>query len=276
MFSSLVALLERKLGEAAHSVLPAILDEVKAILERALSGGPLSLHGLVLVLEREVGKLAGSLAPELIAEVERIVAQAIVDRGIGPEAVGLAGGGDTEYNPFSHVEDEIKKAINSLGDQVKSGIKAAEGEAVKSINSAEAGALNALKKTAKGVEAVASRIEGAALAKLTKGALNKAAELAAALGPNEASVTLGPVTCSFDPAADVAALRSAASHPPRDREGILNVVKTLTSGTVSVSVSAELSALVVSSDSLAVGFEGSWNTATFVERFHDIMDLIGF
>jgi len=211
-----------------------------------------------------------------------------------------------QFNPFSKLEDEIKKALQAVGKTAQDAVNAARGSAIKAVTDAEGlarrevqtaedTAINAIKAAstvahaklgdieaavtadARKVESLASNIAKSEFAKLAGDALNKAVAIAQDTAPDSLSVQVGPVVVTVDPEQDITALKAAALHPPHDRRTLLAFINSLaTGGSIEVNVSAELSAVVVSSDSLAVGLSASWDAGTFVQRFEDIMNRIGF
>ena len=305
MFSRLIQLVETEFGNAGRAALPRVLDAVGALLHTALLGGAWSSNAVVAVLEKELGQLgtlAGGALPKIQTEVEFLVRQWLADMnptpdlpaGLGSFAAreGQPAGADAQFNPFGSIEAEIKKEINKLGDSVKgdiasvghsatAAVQSAEHSATGAVQSAEHSAVSVVRSAAEGaisdVKAEAAKVRGAALAALAKKGLSAALALIDAAAPDDLSVQIGPVVIDIDPAADVAALRVAAATPPTSRDELLAFVKTLAgNASAGVTVSAEVAALFVASDSLSIGVSAMWSASTFIDRYHDIMDGIGF
>jgi len=255
---------------------------------------------IVRALEERVKDYADTVVGKVVQAIER-AAESLKDEG-----KRLTDFRESQFNPFSKLEDEIKKALQAVGKTAEAAVTAARGSAIKAVTDAEGlarrgvqtaedTAINAVKAAAvkaqaalgdielavkddaKKVESLASNIAESEFAKLAGDALNKAVAIAQDTAPDSLSVQVGPVVVTVDPEQDITALKAAALHPPHDRRTLLAFINSLaTGGSIEVNVSAELSAVVVSSDSLAVGLSASWDAGTFVRRFEDIMNRIGF
>ncbi len=110
---------------------------------------------------------------------------------------------------------------------------------------------------------------------LAKLSLDKAVNILEATVPDSFSVTIGPFIIAYeDPASKIDTLRRYAHNPP-GLDNVTDLVLALAPTTVSVCLSAELAFLLVSSDSLAVGFQADYTVENFISRYDKIRHQLG-
>lgn len=199
---------------------------------------------------------------------------------------------------ISNLGNDIKKSIGRFGDDVKRGITNTAKKARDEINKAGDLAedefnkvvghakdeLNDLKNEAKKeLEDVAETVEDElkdsfkeasqkALGFIAGESLEKAVDIAQVLAPDSMDIQIGPVSINVDNIKDrIDLLQKWAKNPPNAKNSIKEFITEFAPTSVSISVSAELAFLVVSSDSLSVGFGATWTTEGFLEKYDDIM-----
>ncbi len=177
---------------------------------------------------------------------------------------------------FDDVKNKLdpRKKGNPL-DQASHGVEdVARRIAKEVVHPVEGVAHDALNKARHLEENLEHQVENAikvalqkALSELQKGVLHKAVRVLDAARPDTASIQIGPITLGginvqerFD------ALRLAVDNPPKDGAGIKSLVKQLAPNTVSITLSAEIALVFVSSDSLSVGMTMEWDKDEFLKR----------
>ena len=112
----------------------------------------------------------------------------------------------------------------------------------------------------------------AIMAEAAKGTFTKAVDVAQVLAPDTLGIKIGPVGMTIGNVKDrIDTLQRWANNPPRSKEDIKECIITLAPTSVSVAVDVQFALLVVSSDALEVGFSAEWETASFIEKFDDII-----
>ncbi len=186
--------------------------------------------------------------------------------------------GGHSVNPIDHAQDAVhevegvvKNALHEVegaGNQV---LHEVEGAGNQVLHEVEGAAQNALREIEHGIEALRDEIFKG-LAKLT---LDKAIGVIEETLPDVFTLTIGPFSFAYeDPGSKVETLRQYAHHPP-GLDHVSDLVLALAPTTVSVSLSAELAFLLVSSDSLAVGFQADYTVKNFISRYGAIRRQLG-
>ena len=199
----------------------------------------------------------------------------------------------------AHIWDEVKgkihSAIGKAEHTVEGFAKTAEQTvetkalaAVHGVQDAEHAAKGAVAEAVnKELERVPEFIRGevkALLAHLAGGlasaALHKGAELLEKLLPQSYTLTLGPLTLSWDDVdADVenlvADLRRWAKQPPTGKEAITELVVDLGPDAITLEVSAALAALFVESDDLSAGTSFTWSKGSYEKRLEEVLTAFG-
>ena len=135
---------------------------------------------------------------------------------------------------FSEVEVFFVGAKNSIVDEVKSGVDAVTQQAV---------------------------------AKLVSAGLKQALAVLEIATPSSMSLQLGPFVITIDDVKDrLGTMRRWIDHPPVGRESIKEMILTFSPSTVTVSISAQIAFLVVSSSSLSVGFDLTFGIEDYWEH----------
>lgn len=112
-----------------------------------------------------------------------------------------------------------------------------------------------------------------AVAKLIKEGLKKALAVLEIAVPSSMDTQLGPFIIGIDDIKDrIETLRKWVDDPPLGRDRILEMIQEFAPSYVCVSISAEVAFLVVSSDSLSVGFELTFELQDFIDHYPAIMD----
>ena len=278
MFASIVSLIEQHLGSAARAVLPVVIHEVGALVEKAEKGEKVEFGQLAAVLEREAGSLGRSL-------LERIIAR--ITHGLGPVAPGVgAAPGFDPLKPFKGLDPG--KIAHDIEQQVEhaatAAVKQAEDTATTAVRQAGSAAVTAVKgveqDALKVVRGVWHDIETGLFGLLAKAGLAAAVKVARVAEPSALQVTLGPLQLSLvNIPAVVGILADAEHHPPHDRASLRAFVESLVAvqavSGMSLQGNVALAALVVESDALSVGFSAEWDADGFIQRWDALMDAIG-
>ena len=167
---------------------------------------------------------------------------------------------------------------HSPGDVVNQ-VERAGSHAVHSIEGAGNEALHALEGAANQilheVEAAVELALDEMFKKLSQAALHAAVRILKASAPNTFSLIVGPFTIVFpEPVKRVETLARYAQHPP-GLDHFVDVVKALEPDKIYVDLSAQLSLVVISSQSLTLGFEAIYDVDEFVDKYHAIRGSLG-
>ena len=205
------------------------------------------------------------------------------------------------YNPFSHLVDEIKKALNSLGDEIKSGIESL-GNQIKgqltSLAKQLEGQLNSLYSQLSGelqsdytklsgelqteydkvkdeVETEVKTVVEDILKAIESGALTKALNIIKLVAPTTFVVQIGPVSVDFDDIQSrISDFEKYASNPPSSHDEIIQFIKDLAPGSVSVTAGVQAAALLVTSSDLSLQFTATFSVKDFIDAADDIFNLL--
>ena len=216
-------------------------------------------------------------------------------------------------NPFKSIEKKIKKGIESLGNEVMGKIRRVgsqvedsvkgvgrkvEGEVKDVAHHAESGiksvahdAEETLEKTAKDAKEdieefaeeaweeakeAATEAAQAALAEMSKGALNKVVDAMQILMPSAVNLSLGPFVLAIDDVTKrIDVLQRWASKPPSTKNDIRAIIEEVAPSSVSINISFSLAFLVVQTDSLEFGVESTYETNDFLDKFEDLLAHYG-
>ena len=216
-------------------------------------------------------------------------------------------------NPFKSMEKKIKKGIESLGNEVMGKIRRVgsqvedsvkgvgrkvEGEVKDVAHHAESGiksvahdAEETLEKTAKDAKddieefaeeaweetkEAATEAAQAALAEMSKGALNKVVDAMQILMPSSVNLSLGPFVLAIDDVTKrIDVLQRWASKPPSTKNDIRAIIEELAPSSVSINLSFSLAFLVVQTDSLEFGVEPTYETSDFLDKFEVLLEHYG-
>ena len=188
--------------------------------------------------------------------------------------------GKQTKNEFSKIEralrdvgEDVKIELRKLGSDCRNGVRAMGREVEdglrKSANQIKDGFEKELPALA---EAAARDAVAAIMAEAAKGTFTKAVDVAQVLAPDTMGIKIGPVGMTIGNVKDrIDTLQRWANNPPRSKEDIKECIITLAPMSVSVAVDVQFALLVVSSDALEVGFSAEWETASFIEKFDDII-----
>ena len=188
--------------------------------------------------------------------------------------------GKQTKNEFSKIEralrdvgEDVKVELRKLGADCRNGVRAMGREVEdglrKSANEIKDGFEKELPALA---EAAARDAVAAIMAEAAKGTFTKAVDVAQVLAPDTMGIKIGPVGMTIGNVKDrIDTLQRWANNPPRSKADIKECIITLAPTSVSVEVDVQFALLVVSSDALEVGFSAEWETASFIEKFDDII-----
>lgn len=185
-------------------------------------------------------------------------------------------------NPFKKVGDMAKDAVGTVtggardvaqsgGDEIRSVARDVANEVVEPVRHVADQALDKAQSLEGDIghlvdDAVKKALQ-LALRELQRGVLSKAVRILDSAAPDTASIQIGPVELGGINVRDrYDALRLAVDNPPRDGSGFKRLAQTLAPETVSITLSAELAMVVVSSDSLSVGMTMVWSRDAFLQR----------
>ena len=205
-------------------------------------------------------------------------------------------------NPFKSIEKKIKRGIENLGKEVMSKIRRVgsqvEGEVKDVARHAESGiksvahdAEESLEKCAKDAKddmeefaeeawdeakEAATEAAQAALAEMSKGALNKVVDATQVLMPSSVNLSLGPFVLAIDDVTKrIDVLQRWASKPPSTKNDIRAIIEEVAPSSVSINLSFSLAFLVVQTDSLEFGIESTYETADFLDKFEVLLAHYG-
>lgn len=123
------------------------------------------------------------------------------------------------------------------------------------------------------VEAHINAAAQAAVAELIKQGLITGLQVLELAVPSEMALTLGPVVIVFGDVKDrIETMRKWIDDPPIGRSRIKELILEFAPTSITISISAELAFLVVSSDSLSVGMDLTFDTKDFMDHFESVMD----
>lgn len=202
----------------------------------------------------------------------------------------LAHGIEGNLNNLGHqIEGQInqkalvlKNEIGQLGHTAELNFKsvahAAEGDFSKLVHSAEGGFKQLAKETETAFTDTLPKLVEAALNELLKELsgklLNQIIDIIQIAVPDEMEIQIGPVTFALDDVNDrIDTLQKWAKNPP-GKDDVKEMIITIAPSKVSIVVSAEMAALVVTSKSLGVGTTMSWGTDKFLDKFDDVFDVL--
>ena len=181
--------------------------------------------------------------------------------------------------------DAVNKANNAMkriDDVARSVADKAKREADKAIKPIK-GEVNQLRKQvedfdpADQIEEIARRIIAEITSEASQAILSKMLKVIRVAAPSGVSFTLGPLSLSID---DIhsridAVERYARDGIPSNRAGIKQAILDFGPSSLTVSLSANFSAVVVNIDELGVGFSASWNADDIVANIDDVLDALG-
>ena len=184
--------------------------------------------------------------------------------------------GKSAERNIKHLGGDIKDDIEGAAHSAKKGIESAGSTAEHSIEKFAKSAERNIERTAeKAIDSVEDAFEDALqalLAEVSKGAFNKAVDVAQTVAPDDFGLSIGPITLEIsDIKSRIDTLQRWAKHPPDSSDKIKECIRTLAPSRVSVAVDIQFALLFVSSDALQVGFSAGWNTESFLEKFDDII-----
>lgn len=107
------------------------------------------------------------------------------------------------------------------------------------------------------------------------GILDKAVKVLHLAVPSRVKLTVGPVglhISSVDGLID--SLDAWAHHPPTDANGVRMMIEDLAPDSVSITLTAELALVVVSSASLSLGMEPEWDKDDFLTHLDDLIGAL--
>ena len=105
--------------------------------------------------------------------------------------------------------------------------------------------------------------------------LARAAKIYEFTVPDEVEISVGPFGLVIADIHDkIDAVGKWINHPPTSKDGVRQCISEIGPTSVSITLSAELALLVVSSDSLAVGCKLVWSVEAFLERLDDIWEAL--
>ena len=172
---------------------------------------------------------------------------------------------DPEFNPFAKLEEEIKKALEALGDEEKKGIETLAGQVKGQIESLG-------KSTLAAIEAEAKKVESAILAALASKALQVTLDLINVVAPSDVQLQIAFVTFEISDVHDrIDTLEKWAKSPPTNKDHIKEIIEEIAPSSVSIVLDAALAALFVTSDDLSVGLNMTWDTKDFLDHFDDLL-----
>lgn len=170
-----------------------------------------------------------------------------------------------------HIEGEANTVLHEVEGAANTAVHEVSGAAQKGLHEIEGAADKALHEIENGLINIRDEI----FKKLAGLTIGKAIGVLEATLPDVFTLTIGPFAFSYeDPAGKIDTLKGYAQHPPGLGQ-VSDLVLALSPTTVSVSLSAELAFLLVSSDSLAVGFEAEYEVENFIGRYDAIRKQLG-
>ena len=105
-----------------------------------------------------------------------------------------------------------------------------------------------------------------------KGVLQQAIKVLDAAAPDTVSITIGPVGVNgIDVRQKISTVKYYANHPPQKNSDIKKMVQDLAPDSVSITLSAELALVLVSSSSLSLGMTLDYNSREFINRIDAIL-----
>lgn len=159
------------------------------------------------------------------------------------------------------VEGAANSAVHQIEGKVQDGLHQVEGKVKELPHLAE----DALKQAAQAVVAEMARVT-----------LTKALKVVKTFEPSTIGLTIGPASFSVpDIQNKTDLLEKWSSIPPKGREQIIQAIRDFDPGDVTLSLSAELAAVVIASDSLSIGFSVTWNIGEFVKRADEMLSEFG-
>ena len=169
------------------------------------------------------------------------------------------------------IDGIVQTAIHEVEGAAQQGIHGVEGAANDAVHHLENAANDALREIEHGLEDLRDEIFKG-LAKLS---IKKAIDILQATVPDSFTLTIGPFAFQYDnPNEKIDTLQHYADHPP-SLDHMKDIVLALAPTVVSVSLSAELAFLLVSSNSLSVGFQADYEVENFISRFDAIKGQLG-
>ena len=183
-------------------------------------------------------------------------------------------------NAISH---GVNDGLHTVRDGVNKGLHQIEAAAINSkdqvfaeMRKRQAELVSNVERVGKDVEndienAVHKAIKAAETA-IEKGALKKAVAILRVAEPSSASIGIGPITMTIgDIPTRIDTLAGWVDNPP-DPSDWHTIVTTLAPTDVSVTIQAEISAVVVSSESLAISLTLDYTTEDFLNHVDKIKD----
>ena len=163
-------------------------------------------------------------------------------------------------NPVSQAGHEVEKLARQAANEAVKPVKHVADEALAKAKHLEGNLEHEVEQAVKAALDLALR-------EIQKGVLHSAVRILDAAAPDTADIQIGPIGLNdIDVRDRFDALRFAVDNPPRDKHGIKDLVQRLLPGSVSITLSAELALLIVSSDSLSVGMTLKWVRDNFIAR----------